>query len=661
MKEFFLIVTLTIALSTSLLADNVHDELQGRHSISGYVNDASNGEELIGATVYVKELGVGVATNQYGYYSIALMPGNYTLTYSFVGYYTAERAVSLMSNTVLNVELRERTTELEEVVVTSSSPNANVSRVEMSVSRLDSRSIQRIPALLGEVDVIKAIQLLPGVQTIAEGSSSFSVRGGAGDHNLVLLDEATVYNAGHLMGFFSVFNNDAIRDVKLYKGDIPASSGGRLASLLDVRMKEGNSKEFTATGGIGTISSRLTLEGPIVNENTTFLISGRRTYADLFLPFAADTNLHNNQLFFYDLNMKISHRLNERNRFFLSGYFGRDIFRADFAGFGYGNQTLTARWNRIFTPRLFLSTTAIYSSYDYFLGIENDDPNSFVWRAGMYDYTLKADFTLFANRNNTLRFGGESTYHLINPGRVNGSGSQAIINEFVIPEAKSLEHALYVMNEQKVGRNMSLRYGLRYSMLQNLGKAKVFEFDDEYNSIGYSEYERGEVFNTYSNLEPRLSAVYILNDLHSVKASYSRTVQYIQQASNSAAGTPLDIWFTSSPNVLPQLADQWAVGYFRNFLDNTIESSVEVFYKDMRNVIDFKDFANFLLNEEMEGELRFGTAEAYGAEFYVKYNIGKINGWVSYTYSRAFRTIEGINGGRPYLSLIHISEPTRPY
>ena len=393
------------------------------------------------------------------------------------------------------------------------------------------------------------------------------------DHNLILLDEATVYNASHLMGFFSVFNNDAIKDVKLYKGDIPASSGGRLASLLDVRMKDGNSKEFVATGGIGTISSRLTLEGPIMSENTTFVVSGRRTYADLFLPFAADESVRDNQLFFYDLNLKINHKLNDDNRFYLSGYFGRDIFKNEFAKFGFGNQTLTFRWNHLFSPKLFLNTSVIFSSYDYYLGTGENEPSSFVWNSNMEDYSGKFDFTYFLNSSNTVRFGLQSTYHVISPGVAKGVGSEAILDDIIMPNSYSLEHGVYIQNEQVLGNNLTLKYGLRLSALQNIGKAKVFSYDDEYEVEDFVTYKKGELFNTYANLEPRFGFVYTLNQKQSVKGSYSRTVQYIQLASNSEAGTPLDIWFAASPNVKPQLSDQWALGYFRNFFENKLETS----------------------------------------------------------------------------------------
>jgi hypothetical protein len=647
MRNIFVVLCLLVInfISPNGLYAN---DISNKYTVNGYISDASNGEALIGATVYVKELGIGVASNVYGYYALNVPQGSFTLIYSFVGYSPIEKKLNLKKNTTISVELSEKTAIIQEVVITSERPNANVTKAEMSVTQLDIKTIQRMPALMGEVDVIKSIQLLPGVQSTSEGTTGFSVRGGAMDHNLILLDEATVYNASHLMGFFSVFNNDAIKDIKFYKGDIPASSGGRLASLLDVRMKEGNSKTFAATGGIGTISSRLTIEGPIMSENTTFVVSGRRTYADLFLPFAPNEQIRDNQLFFYDLNLKINHKVNDKNRFYLSGYFGRDIFKNEFAKFGFGNQTLTFRWNHLFGPKLFLNTSVIFSSYDYYLGSGSNEANALVWNSNMEDYSTKFDFTSFLNSNNTLRFGIQSTYHTICPGIAKGVGSEAILNDIIMPKSYAFEHGVYAQNEQTLGSSLTLKYGLRLSALQNIGSAKIYSYNSNYEAEGFESFDKGETYNTYFNLEPRVGFVYLLNQKQSIKGSYSRTVQYIQLASNSAAGTPLDIWFAASPNVKPQLSDQWALGYFMNFFDNKVETSVEAYYKNMRNVVDFKEFANIMLNEKLEGELRIGTAQSYGIEFLARYGNKKVNGWVSYTYSRATRSIEGINSDKPY-------------
>ncbi len=623
------------------------DNTDGNFTISGYVKDASNGEVLIGSTILVKEESKGAAANIYGFYSISLKPGTYTLVFSFIGFNSQERIVKLAENTTINVELNLESQVIQELVVSREKPNSNVVKPEMSVSRLEMKSIQKIPALMGEVDVIKAIQMLPGVQTTAEGSSGFSVRGGGIDQNLIILDEATVYNASHLMGFFSVFNNDAIRDVKLYKGDIPANYGGRLSSVLDVLMKDGNNKKFTATGGIGLISSRLTLEGPIVNEKTSFIISARRTYADLFFPLLTDTSAKKAVMYFYDLNLKINHQINDKNRLYLSAYLGRDNFgQKGSSEAGFGNRTFTLRWNHLFSPQLFSNTTAIISKYDYSLGM-NQGSSKYFWKSSLLDYTLKQDFNYYLTPENEIKFGISSTYHNINPCNawMEGDGSTITIP---YPKNYELEHAVYISNQQKIGNHLTLKYGIRYSIFQNVGKTSSYRFDKDYKVIDTINYPSGEVFHTYHAFDPRLGIVYTINNKSSVKASYSHTTQFMQLASNSNGGMPLDIWFPSSPNIKPQKADQYALGYFRNFFNNTIETSVETYYKDMYNVVDFKDHALLLMNPRMEGEIRTGKAHAYGVEFFIKKNDGKLTGWVSYTLSKVKRKIPEINDGKEY-------------
>ena len=642
-------LVISLLLSVNIYAiDPESDINSGKVTISGYIKDASNGEAMIGATILVKEEGKGTATNIYGFYSISLLPGTYTFVYSFLGYNSEEKVVKLLANTTLNVELNLESKVLQEVVVLSEKINSNVVKPEMSVTRLEMKSIQRIPALLGEVDVIKAIQLLPGVQSTAEGSSGYSVRGGAADHNLILLDEATVYNASHLMGFFSVFNNDAIKDLKLYKGDIPASSGGRLASLLDVRMKDGNSKHFEGTGGIGSISSRFTIEGPIIKDTSSFIVSGRRTYIDMFFPLFNNKDIKETRLYFYDLTAKVNYTINENNRVYLSGYFGRDVMNPQSLDFGYGNQTATLRWNHLFNKKLFLNTSAIYSKYNYHLGASMDDASSFIWNSDMQDYSLKLNFNYYPNTNHSIQFGIQSTYHMFNPGKARGDGAQSMMNEIKIPNNYAIEHGIYAMNEQKFGSKLTLKYGIRFSIFQNVGKATLYQYDGNYNAISSKEYSSGEIFNTYTNIEPRLGLTYAFNQSNSIKSSYSRTVQYVQQASNSQGGTPLDIWFPASPNVKPQKSDQFAIGYFKNFMNNTVEASAELYYKKIYDVIDFKEFANLLLNKELEGELRVGKGRAYGLELMAKVNREKFGGWVSYTYSRAYRTIPTIESGKEY-------------
>ncbi|OYT17916.1 MAG: hypothetical protein B7C24_00120 [Bacteroidetes bacterium 4572_77] len=617
-------------------------------TFSGQVKDAQNGESLIGATIFAKGINLGTITNEYGYFSLSLTPGEYEISIDYLGFTSFSRQIDLNKDVHLVVELKESAASLNEVEITGERIDANVSKNEMSHVKLQAKSIKKIPAFMGEVDLVKAIQLLPGIQSTAEGASGFSVRGGSPDQNLILLDEATVYNASHLMGFFSVFNNDAIKDVKIYKGDIPAAHGGRLASLLDVRMRDGNSKKLAVTGGLGTISSRLTIEGPIGSENTSFIVSGRRTYADLFLKLSSDEKIKDNKLNFYDINAKVSHTFNENNRLFLSFYNGKDNFKSKFSGLSFGNLTASARWNHLFNKKLFSNFTFVNSIYNYELGTPEESANAFKWWSKMTDYGVREDLTFFLNPKNTIKFGGEFTYHLFEPGTAQGIGEEALMNKFELPNNSALDYAIYISNEQKIGEKIQLKYGLRFSVFQNIGPGTVYNFDNDFEKIDSTVYNNGKIFNTYMGLEPRLGITYLLTSQSSVKANYSRTRQYMQLAQNSTAGTPLDIWFPASPNVLPQIADQVALGYFRNFDDNLFEASVEVYYKWMQNSIDFKDFAEVLLNEQLEGELRFGKSWSYGAEFLLRKNTGKLTGWISYTYSRAWRKFTDINSGKTY-------------
>lgn len=618
-------------------------------TISGSISDKKTGEELIGATVYVKELGTGAATNVYGFYSLTIPKGEYTLSFTYLGYTKVEKVVDLQDDLKLNMELEQETSELKEVVVEAESDKKNVESVEMSKMTLSSATIKKIPALLGEVDVIKSLQLLPGVQTAGEGTSGMFVRGGSSDQNLILLDEAPVYNASHLLGFFSVFNQDAIKDVQLYKGGIPPYYGGRLSSVLDIRMKDGNNKEFTGTGGIGTISSRLTLEGPLVKNKSSFIVSGRRTYADLFLLFSNDKEIRNNKLFFYDLNTKINYKYNENNRLFLSGYFGRDVFKfTDQFKMAWGNATATARWNHVFNNKLFSNLTFIYSNFDYSLGVP-EGAQAFEWKSNIQDYSTKADFNYYINPKNTLKFGYHFTYHIFNPGIVKGIGDESIFDdEYKLDNNYAIENATYISNEQKITDQLKVLYGLRYTLFSNIGKGTIYTYDDNFEVVDTSIYKSGKIFKTQGGLAPRLNVNYLLNEKSSVKLSYNRTYQFIHLASNTLASSPLDLWFPSSPNVKPEKADQVAAGYFRNFRDNMFEASIEVYYKKMRNQIDFKDRAQLLLNKFLEGELRFGEADAYGAEFLVKKQKGALTGWISYTISRVMRTFPDINDGKSY-------------
>lgn len=621
-----------------------------RFTLSGNIKDGNNGEDLIGAGVLVKGTRTGTVTNTYGFYSLNLPAGQHTIVLTYLGYATLEIPIELTDNKRLNIQLQPEVNQLSEVVVSAEGRNANVAKIEMSTERLSVKTIKTIPALMGEVDVIKAVQLLPGVQATAEGSSGFSVRGGGHDQNLILLDEATVYSASHLMGFFSVFNNDAIKDVTLYKGDIPATFGGRLSSLLDIRSKDGNSQRFTGTGGIGLISSRLTLEGPVGSDKASFLISGRRTYADLFLKLASDKDLRQSSLYFYDTNLKFNYTIDDNNRLYLAGYLGKDHFGTNFAGMDFGNKTFTARWNHIFSPKLFSNFSLIGSFYDYYVKLDMNEQINQEWKSRMHDYGVKADFSYHFNPKNLLKFGYNVLYHNFEPGEGGGIGEEAILGRFGMPREYALESALYLSAESEIGEKIKLKYGLRYSLFQNISNGEEVDFLEDYEAAYSKTYKRGKFFHHQSQLEPRLGAVYLFNQEHSVKASYSRTAQYIQLASNSTAGSPLDVWFQASPNVRPQLCDQFALGYFRNFADNEYEASAELYYKNMKNVIDFKDHAELMGNEELEKEVRFGKGYAYGLELMLRKNTGRLNGWISYTLSISRRRIDEINDGEWYRS-----------
>ena len=640
MKKLLLFISLIFLTLSTTLAN--------KYTISGYVKNSS-GEELIGATIYIRDLETGTVTNVYGFYSITLPEGKHSLEYSYIGHETLLKEINLNENKRIDISLFEASETLEEVVVTAERKNDNIVRTEMSTMKLQAIEIKKIPALFGEIDVIKTLQLLPGIQSTGEGFSGFTVRGGSPDQNLILFDEATVYNASHLMGFFSVFNNDAIKDLKIYKGDIPAQYGGRLSSLLDIRMKEGNQKGFEATGGLGTISSRLTIEGPIIEDKWSVLISGRRTYVDILLLLSSDDATKSTKLYFYDLNLKTNYKINDKNRVFVSGYFGRDVLKlSDLFSFDWGNYTLTTRWNHLFTEKLFSNFSFIYSKYDY--KMESGDENlGFEWFSNLEDFKFKADLNYFPNPKNNIKFGLEVIHHHFIPGVARSSFSLSD-NTIRMPESYALEYGLYLSNEHKLLDNLTLNYGLRWSLFQNMGDATSYNFDDNYEKIDSTVYDRWEIYNTFSGLEPRLSLNYTLNQKSSIKASYSRTLQYVHLASNSTAGSPLDVWVPSSPNIDPQLADQVALGYFRNFLDNKIETSVEVYYKEMQNQIDFKDFAELTLNAEYESEFRIGEAWSYGAEFLIRKQQGKLTGWISYTLSKTERKIPEINDGKIYVS-----------
>ena len=641
-----------ILLGVLVILISFNAQAQKKYSISGYITDKL-GEELIGANIIISGESRGTITNTYGFYSITLTGGNYRLEFSYLGYQTQWVDIKLNEDQKLNISLIESSEEIESVEIVAEGRDVNIREVEMSTNTLQIKTIQQLPQLLGETDIIKTIQLLPGVLQSSEASGGFHVRGGGVDQNLILLDNAHVYNASHAVGFLSVFNADAIKDLKLYKGGIPAEFGGRLSSILDIHMKEGNKQEYHGAGGVGTITSRVTVEGPIYKGKASFIVSGRRTYADLFLPFARDTIAKESALFFYDLNTKLNWAINEKNRIFISGYFGRDVFRlGDLMSMDYGNSTFTGRWNHVFNNRIFLNSSTIYSTYKYDMGIE-EGVTEFDWLTYIHDLNQQLDFTFYLNPENTIKFGGQFIKHNFSPGKIEGQFDDTTKFDYRIPNTRSYEYGFYLSNEQEINSWLSLQYGIRYSMFQNVGEGQVMVFDptdmQEYVVTDTLQYEKGDIYNTFDGgFEPRLAVRVALNSVSSVKASYNRMYQYIHLASNSTASLPLDFWFPSSPNIKPQQADQVAAGYFRNFKENMFETSVEVFYKWNKNAIDFRDHAQLLLNDAYEGEIRIGRGWSYGAEFLVRKQEGKLTGWISYTYARAFKKIPAINEGKKY-------------
>lgn len=649
MKLYFTLVGIFLLTLPQLTAQ--------KSTVSGYVRDGGNGETLIGATVLVQGTSTGTATNEYGFYSLSLDPGTYTLVSSYLGFADFVEEVDLsQGNRQLDIELSEAGTQLVEIVVTAEEEDRNVKDLQMSVEQLDMSTIEKIPALLGEVDVLRSIQLLPGVTTVGEGSAGFNVRGGSIDQNLVILDEAPVYNSSHLFGFFSVFNPDAVKGVKLYKGGIPARFGGRLSSILDVRMREGNSKQFEAQGGIGTIFSRLAIEAPIVKDKGSFLLAGRRSYIDvLAAPFLGD-DLEDTKLNFYDLTLKTNLKVGEKDQFFLSGYLGRDVFQfGPGAGFNWGNRTGTLRWNHLFNDRLFSNFTAYYSNYDYEIAFGEDDEDTFDWNARIINYSAKQEFSYFLNPNNIWRFGGQAIYYEFQPANaVSVNAGEQI--DFSLQKQFALESSLFVENELNIGERLKLNYGLRFSLFSYLGGRNIYTYDDPaapglVSPLTNIEFvEKGETIETWSNFEPRLAIQYQLDAKTSLKASYNRTAQYIHLLSNTTASVPLDIWTPSTNNIDPQMANQVAFGYFRNLSDNKYEFSAETYYKSFQNLLEYVDGADLILNEFVEGQTLTGEGRAYGLEMMMKKTRGRLSGWVNYTLSRTERLVEGINSDEWYPS-----------
>lgn len=625
-------------------------------TISGYIKDKENGEAMIGATCYFPEIKKGTISNEYGYYAITVPAAADKVIFSYIGYETLMITLDKRKNQVLDIALVENSQQIEVVTIIDKRLDRNVESTDISISKLPVKLIKKLPSFMGEVDILKTITLLPGIQSGGEGSSGLYVRGGGPDENLMLLDEAPVYNASHLLGFFSVFNSDAIKDIQVYKGGIPAVYGGKASSVIDIRMKDGNSQKLSGQVGIGNISSKFTFEGPIIKDKWSFIISGRRTYADVVGKMVGIEALKNNQLYFYDLNMKTNIQLSQKDRVYISAYTGDDYFKlGDAIYMRWGNITGTVRWNHVFNGKLFSNTSLIYSNYNYRLGVPDNSANEYDWKSRIEDYNLKQDFSWFLNTNNKIDFGLNLIKHHFEPGNLT-TNPGSMFKPLELTNYNAISSAGYISNEQKFGTLLTVKYGLRLSVFQQIGDGNVREYlnpDDPQSDEVSSEtsYKTNDkIGSPFINLEPRVSAKLATGKTSSIKTSYNRMVQNLHLISNTNSPTPLDIWLPSNKYIQPLIVNQVAVGYFQNFHKSRYETSLEFYYKDMQNVLDFKDGAELFMKDDLETELLTGTGTACGIELMLKKIEGQFTGWISYTLSKSMREIPGINNGNPYPS-----------
>ncbi len=628
-----------------------------KFTVSGYVRDMATGENMAGTSVYVKSLQKGTITNAYGFYSMTLPKGKYEITFSFIGYADIIKLVELNKNISLNVKLSESVIVTKEVEVSAQKTDKNIKSTQMSVVQIPVKQIKELPAIFGEVDILKTIQLLPGVQSAGEGTSGYYVRGGGPDQNLIVLDDAVVYNASHLFGFFSVFNADAVKDIKLIKGGMPAKYGGRLSSVLDITMKDGNMEKFKVDGGLGLISSRLTVQGPIKKDTSSFIVSARRTYADLLInPFIKETaKAKGSGYYFYDLNAKVNYRFSDKNRLFISGYYGRDVFsfKDSKAGFNakipWGNATTSLRWNHLFNQKLFMNTTLVFTDYKFsFESVQSDF--EFKMFSGITDYSGKVDFTYLPSVLHKIQFGAHYVYHNFRPSTVSARMGETEFNFGDVKPQLANDMALYLSDDYEINEKLKIHLGVRPTFFQQIGPFKRYLSDELGNVTDSIVYNNWENVVSYFRLEPRASIRYTIHSKSSVKLSYTQNYQYIHLASLSSVSLPTDLWIPSSTLVRPQYGTQYSAGYFRNFKDNTVETSVEVYYKDMKHQIAFKDgtMPGDNLGKNEDENLTFGDGNSYGAEFFVKKNFGKLTGWIGYTLSKTTKTFPAINRGEPF-------------
>jgi hypothetical protein len=627
----------------------IGSKAQDKFTISGTVTSQKTGETLIGASVRIVNTSFGTSSNEYGFFSITLPAGTYTIEITSIGLAPTIQQITLSKNIKIKALLSDASAQMDEVTIRSAPRGRSITSPQMGVEKLTMNEIKGIPALFGERDILKAIQLLPGIQSAGDGNSGFYVRGGAADQNLILLDEAPVYNASHLLGFFSTFNPDAVKDVTVYKGGMPAQYGGRLSSVVDVTMNDGNNQDYKVSGGVGLISAKLNVEGPIQEGKSSFLISGRRTYADLFLKLSPDSNINKDKLYFYDLNAKMNYELGKNDKLYLSGYFGRDDlgFGSTF-GLNWGNATATLRWNHIFNDKLFSNTSLIYSDYDDEITINSGAINANIF-SQIKDWNLKQEFQLFLNNTNNIRFGFNSIDHTMRPGEVSAASGSSI-NSSSLQDRYSWENAVYVSNTWQTSKKINVTYGARLTAFSILGKGDFYNIDSAGNVTDTLHYAPGQFVKTYLNLEPRLAMSYVFNSSTSIKASYVRNVQNLHLISNSTASLPTDKWVASTNIIKPEISDQVALGYYKNLDNNKYELTLETYYKALQHQIDYRDGANVYNNNAIESQLLFGIGRCYGIEMGLKKQVGKVTGWVSYTLSKSELKIDGINNNQWYNS-----------
>lgn len=639
---FIPILVLSVLLSQAQQRSGAAEKF----TLSGIIKSKSKGETLIGASI--RAGGTGTASNEYGFYSLTLEKGTYTVEYSAIGLQAHTEQVVLDKDVRLDISLGEEVKDLEGVVVSAQSRGRSISSPQMGVERLSTQEIKNIPVLLGERDILKTIQLLPGIKSAGDGNTGFYVRGGAGDQNLILLDEAPVYNASHLLGFFSTFNSDAIKDMTVYKGGMPAQYGGRLSSVLDIKMNDGNNQDYNVSGGLGLISAKLNVEGPLQKDRSSFLVSGRRTYVDMFLKLSKDSTVNKNTLYFYDLNAKLNYQLGKKDRLYLSGYFGKDVMGVgETFGIDWGNGTGTLRWNHIFSSKIFSNTSLIFSNYKYKISIRSGGDDFDIY-SQIRDWNLKQEYQWYANSRNNIRFGFNTIYHIITPGEVKAAASSSL-NSVALQKRYSWENAAYITNTWKASEKINITYGMRLSTFSILGEGDYYSIDKDGLVLDTFSYKRGDFVKTYVNPEPRVAMSYVFDQNSSVKAAYVRNVQNLHLVSNSTSSNPTDKWIANTNIIKPELSDQVSVGYYQDLWGDKLELSVETYFKTMQNQIDYRDGADIFANSDaIESQLLFGKGRAYGIEWLLKKKSGQFTGWISYTLSKTEKKINGINNNKWY-------------